>query len=209
MRKKDFLLAFLGSEVRVKVLRLFCSSPHTAFTESEISARTVVSHGALSHELTFFLKLGLIKKIVCVREVKQKGKEGTRATKVPGYMAQVEHEHFSTLATFVRDTTPQAEDAVAEKLKDVGNVKLIIVSGFFVAEEPNPSGIDMLIIGEKLNERKVATALRALEAEQGREVAYAVFTPDEFKYRLDVFDRLVRDVLDYPHRVVVDKLHFF
>jgi hypothetical protein len=67
----------------------------------------------------------------------------------------------------------------------------------------------MLIIGEKLNERKVATALRALEAEQGREVAYAVFTPDEFKYRLDVFDRLVRDVLDYPHRVVLDKLRFF
>jgi hypothetical protein len=209
MRKKDFLVAFLGSEVRVKVLRLFCSSPHTAFTEPEISARTVVPHGALSHELSFFVKLGLIKKATCVREVKQKGKETTKSVRVPGFIAHVEHEHFASLSSFVRETTPQAEDAVAEKLKDVGSVKLIIVSGFFVAEEPNPSGIDMLIIGEKLNERKVATALRALEAEQGREVAYAVFTPDEFKYRLDVFDRLVRDVLDYPHRVVLDKLRFF
>ena len=35
---------------------------------------------------------------------------------------------------------------------------------------------------------------------------FATFDTDEFTYRINVYDRLVRDVLDYPHKKVLDKI---
>ena len=40
----------------------------------------------------------------------------------------------------------------------------------------------------------------------GRELRYALLSSDDLLYRLTVSDRLIRDVLDYPHRIVLDKL---
>jgi len=37
-------------------------------------------------------------------------------------------------------------------------------------------------------------------------VRYAAFPSDEFQYRLDVYDKLIRDVFDYPHRIIVDRI---
>jgi hypothetical protein len=42
-----------------------------------------------------------------------------------------------------------------------------------------------------------------MEAEIGGELSYAVFETKEFLYRLNMYDKLVRDILDYPHEVVV------
>ena len=47
---------------------------------------------------------------------------------------------------------------------------------------------------------------RGIETEIGKELRYAVFSTNDFKYRLTVYDRLVRDILDYPHHIVVDRI---
>jgi hypothetical protein len=49
----------------------------------------------------------------------------------------------------------------------------------------------------------VNSHIRALEAEIGREIVYAVFDYKEFLYRLNMYDKLIRDVLDFPHKVLV------
>src|SRR3989344_4479321 len=43
------------------------------------------------------------------------------------------------------------------------------------------------------------------ETAPGREIRYAVFSTPEFRYRLTIQDRLIRDTLDYPHLVLLDK----
>ena len=65
---------------------------------------------------------------------------------------------------------------------------------------------DLLIVGDSPNEKKMLPAIKDLEAEMGKEVRYAIFTTKDFRYRLDIRDRLVRDVLDYPHKVIIDRL---
>ena len=49
-------------------------------------------------------------------------------------------------------------------------------------------------------------SVRKLEAELGRELRFAAFTTEDFKYRVGVYDRLVRDVLDFPNRILLDKI---
>ncbi len=61
-------------------------------------------------------------------------------------------------------------------------------------------------MGDKLEERPLTAAVHLLEAELGRELRFASFSTEQFRYRLGVYDRLLRDVFDYPHRPILDRL---
>ena len=50
---------------------------------------------------------------------------------------------------------------------------------------------------------RIEGGIRKLEAEIGMELAYTVFDTKEFIYRLNMYDKLVRDILDYPHEVIL------
>jgi hypothetical protein len=64
---------------------------------------------------------------------------------------------------------------------------------------------DLIIAVDSYNERRLDQAVRELEPRFGREIRYAAFSTPEFRYRLTVQDRLIRDTLDYPHLVLLDR----
>ena len=64
---------------------------------------------------------------------------------------------------------------------------------------------DLLVAADALNEGRLETAVRALEREFGREIRYAAFSAPEFRYRMTIQDKLLRDTLDFPHLVLLDK----
>ena len=45
-----------------------------------------------------------------------------------------------------------------------------------------------------------------MEAEIGKELRYAVLNTKEFIYRLDMYDKFIRDILDYPHERLIEKI---
>jgi hypothetical protein len=49
--------------------------------------------------------------------------------------------------------------------------------------------------------------MRRLESEIGRELRYTMLVSEDFLYRLNMNDKLVRDTFDYPHRIVFDRLN--
>ena len=57
-----------------------------------------------------------------------------------------------------------------------------------------------------MKESKLKAVIRDLEAMMGIELRYAAFSTNDFMYRMSIYDRLLRDVLDYPHQIIVDKL---
>jgi hypothetical protein len=54
-----------------------------------------------------------------------------------------------------------------------------------------------------MQKSKVEEGVRKLEAEIGAEIVYATFTTKDFNYRLNMYDKLVRDILDFPHEIVL------
>ena len=58
-------------------------------------------------------------------------------------------------------------------------------------------------MGDKLKRAKIERGIRKLEAEIGVELVYAIFETKEFIYRFNMYDKLVRDILDYPHEVLL------
>ena len=67
---------------------------------------------------------------------------------------------------------------------------------------------DMLVVADNLSESKVDSIVRRLEPSLGREIRYACFTTTEFRYRLAIQDRIIRDIIDYPHVILLDKYRF-
>jgi len=62
-------------------------------------------------------------------------------------------------------------------------------------------------VGDNLKRGAIDSVVRGIEAELGKEIIYSVFETDDFKYRLSMFDKLIRDILDFPHQKIVDRLN--
>jgi len=72
-----------------------------------------------------------------------------------------------------------------------------------VLVDGSASGVDLLLVGD-LPEKKVQSAIHAIESAEGRELAYSILTYDEFYYRLSVHDRFINDILNNKHAVLTD-----
>jgi hypothetical protein len=184
------LAKLFGSPARLKIIRLFVFNQDLPLSPAEVAQRSKLPAGAVRSELTSLLAAGLLRK---------KG-VGTAAL----YQTNPSFEHLRPLGEFIRDTTIVSPQGMLAMLRKVGALRLVALSGLFVDIEE--SQIDLLVVGDRLDERALTAAVRSLEAELGREVRYALFSTEDFRYRQGVYDRLIRDVFDYPHRLLVDKI---
>ncbi len=186
----ETLSKLFGSPARLKMLRLFAFNQDTAFTLADVAERTKLGKEVARHELTELLSVGLVRK---------------KGTQTPTrYQTNLRFEHLAALDVFIRDTTNVRPKAIVTALKRAGTLRLVVLSGHFTGIlEPQ---VDLLVVGDALDERIIASTVRSLEAEFGREIRYASFATVDFRYRLGIYDRLLRDVFDYPHRILIDKI---
>ena len=184
------LAKILGSNARLKTLRLFIFNKDKVFTLADVAQRTKLSKDIVRRELGELLAAGLLRK---------------KGTQHPvHYQTNPRFEQLEALNTFIRDTTNVRPQSITVALKRAGTVRLVALSGLFTGILE--SQIDLLIVGDLLQERVLASVVHSLEAELGREIRYATFATADFRYRLGVYDRLLRDVFDYPHRLLIDKI---
>ncbi|MEI6553504.1 MAG: hypothetical protein WCO09_02955 [bacterium] len=190
----DYLEKIFGGAPRVKLMRLFLFNESTAFLPKEIFTRTKIEAGRARKELNFLLKVGLIKK----------------ATRSNGNVVWTINEKFPYLVEFQRlllQTSLITPQSIIKKLSKIGKLKLVVLSGLF--KEQADSRLDILIVADNAKKASTDSIMSNIEAEVGKEIRFAVLNSVDLKYRLGVGDRLVRDVLDYPHEVVLDKLNLF
>lgn len=200
------LTTLFGSVSRVKILRFLLSHQEECVTLEDVASHTKVAKPTVRKEVNALVKLGLMKKQKCIREVTTgRGKKKKEIRKqVPGFIVDQDFEHLYPLRNFILNIAPTDDEGVLKKVKSAGKVKLLIVSGVFI-QDPD-SRVDVLVVGDAMKDVKLKTAIRDLESHIGRELRYAAFSTKDFLYRISVYDRLVRDVLDYPHQVVVNRL---
>jgi len=186
----ESLAKLFGSGARLKTLRLFVFNQDISFSFHEITERLKLSKETTRRELNDLCKSGLLRK------------KGSRASLL--YQANPNFEYLDALDVFIRDTTSVKPQHMLSTLRRAGALQLVVLSGFFASVLE--SQVDLLVIGDHIEERVLKSAVHSLEAELGREIRYAAFATADFRYRLGVYDRLLRDVFDYPHRVLIDKL---
>lgn len=183
-------------------------NPEDVFEVAEIGKRSKVASAALRKEIKLLTDIGLIKQRVVIKmRPKHSGKEGQlEKRKVNGYGMDTRFPYLAALRALVTEIALGKED-VAARFRNCGQMKLIVVAGVFLDE--GHSRIDILLVGDKLKKPIIEGALRRLEAELGKELTYGIMETAEFDYRFGIYDKFIRDVLDYPHLVVLNKLNLF
>ena len=94
------------------------------------------------------------------------------------------------------------EKEFIESIRTAGNILYLTLTGYFVNDAT--AQVDLLIVGDGMKKGRIQEEIHKLEAEIGAELTYAVFETKEFIYRLNMFDKLLRDILDFPHEVVLE-----
>ncbi|MEK7564223.1 MAG: hypothetical protein AAB510_01465 [Patescibacteria group bacterium] len=178
----EILGKILGTEARVKIMRLFLLNKGRGFTTKDVVNRSRVSSLMANREMRLLASIGFIKK--------------RTSDWAFNYAFKYTNEFEDLL---VRSDTLNKQ-MILDHFKKVGSIKLLITSGIFIKNED--SRVDLLIVGDKIKSNKIEDGVKRLEALIGTELTYAVFDKDEFVYRFNMYDKLVRDIIDFPHEVV-------
>ncbi len=201
----DTLGTLFGSPARVKILRLFLLNPLEAYDASMVSERSKVPPATARREINLLKKAGVLAEKSFTRETPSKKKDNPSTKKrVEGVILKPGFPLLVPLKNLIISETPLNRDEIAKRFRTVGKIKLLIISGIFL-DEPD-SRLDVLIVGDGLKKRAIDFVLRSIEAEVGKELSYAAFETIDFLYRVSVYDKFVRDVLDFKHDRVIDKL---
>ncbi|MBU1557960.1 hypothetical protein KKC45_03300 [Patescibacteria group bacterium] len=201
-----------GSIARVKIMKLFLSNEQTIFDNIEISKRAKVTPLALKKELVTLSKAGLIKKKDFYKETQIKTRktkikpEGIEVVKkkMSGWTLNEKFPYLIPLYNLLVNMTSFTNSSVLKKLSGAGKLKLVLVSGAFI--QNSESRVDILIVGDNLKIPSIERAIAVLESEIGKELRYVILKTEDFVYRTNVYDRLVRDVLDQPHQKIINRL---
>src|SRR3989338_4619460 len=178
----EILGKILGNGARVRMMRLFLLNRSKGFKNKDIVKRSRVSPDIVRRELRLLASVDFIKKRALDWYFNSSFK----------YAGEFEE-------LLVRSDTLN-KTKLLDNFKKVGQVKLLVASGVFIKNDG--SRVDLLVVGDKLRKAGIEEGVRKLEAEIGTEIVYAIFDTKEFIYRLNMYDKLVRDILDYPHEVL-------
>lgn len=207
--KEDFLALFIDSSALARVLRVFIFDQSSVFTAAQVSKRAGVSLAMAQLEIKVLTKLGVIKgrSIAHVADPEKKPKSGKKLVRKfeKVWFVDPNFKHLRALSAFVHEVSPAQYDVVLDALKRTGKLGLVVLSGSFLGDASRP--VDLLVAAESISESRLDDAVRKLEPMFGREIRYAAFSTPEFRYRLTVQDRLIRDTLDYPHTILLDRGH--
>ncbi len=202
----DTLAQLFGSATKVKLMRLFLFNSEGAFSLSDISKRVKVPSNEVRKELTRLIAAGVVKKRSVVREIHPRKGKKKEIKKVHdlGYSLDQRFLYLQALKNLLITVSLHADSSLIKKFAHVGKLKLFIASGVFIQDWD--TRIDLLIVGDDLDMARVESVAKTIEAEVGKEISYSAFETEDFDYRLGIHDRLIRDILDAPHTILVDKI---
>ena len=202
----DTLGILFGSQARVKILRLFLLNPLEVFDTALVSVKSKVKIAEARREINLLKKAGILAEKSFIKEIppKKGSKKAPTKKRTDGFQLKAGFPLLIPLKNLVISETPLNRDEIAKRFRGVGKIKLLALSGIFI-DEPE-ARVDVLIVGDGLKRRAIEHALRSIEAEVGKELSYGALETAEFLYRVSVYDKFVRDILDFRHDRVIDKL---
>jgi hypothetical protein len=198
----EILGKLLGSVAKVKLMRLFLLNQEGGFDLADIKGRTGLDGKTVGEELRRLASIGFISKKIIRKEVLLRGKKQPTSKRVSGYVFNQSFRYREALYNLLIDTEFVDYKDVSARFKKAGKVKLLVLSGLFVKNAESP--VDILIVGDNVNQNIIEKSIRQMESEIGKELTYALFETAEFLYRASMYDKLVREIIDSPFIELID-----
>ncbi|MDX9893324.1 MAG: hypothetical protein RB292_02820 [Patescibacteria group bacterium] len=197
-----------GSKTRVKLLRLFLNNPDQPYYLRELARNLKTQLNSVRREVANLERLGIVKSVHLAEPELAKSKSHSRNVKLKGskkyFLVDTEFILYPELKAVLLKAQLLLEKDFVAKIESLANLKLFILTGIFVGLEGFVT--DMVIVGT-INRQRLANIVKAFEKELGRGINYTIMTLPEFKYRQDITDRFLYDILERRKIVIVDKIN--
>jgi hypothetical protein len=200
----ETLAKLLGGQTRVKIMRLFLMNSADGFDFAMVRERTKGSSSSVKKDLNHLATLGFLKKKNIMKPVVVKGKAKTK--KVAGYVLNADFKYLGQMRELLVGSEFVHKDDLLSRFRKAGKIKFLAVAGVFT-NSPE-SRLDAMIVADKPNTAALDRIMKTLEAEVGKELAYAFFPTKEFIYRAEMYDKLIYDMFDFPHETLLDTEQF-
>lgn len=208
---EQILEKLFESVPKVKILRLFTRNPDQYFTFTDLEKRTQVPNSVLGKELQKLKKLDLIrqKRITYQEKIPtrrgKKIKMRVKKTKPLVYYINTGFRIFTELCDLITKESTASHKKIFKNISSLGNIKLAVISGAFL-KNSDYARTDILIVGDNIKKKRLNRFLAKAESEIGKSLHYTLMGTKEFEYRKDMYDRFLRDILEYPHEKLINKL---
>jgi hypothetical protein len=197
----DILEKLFGSGDRVRIMRMFLFNPDAVYTVEQISGRTTSNRRVVDRELALLQKAGMLRR----KPFSKYAKDGEGAKlRGNGWALNRGFRYLRPLENLLIQQALISEADIIKRLERVGKLKLVVMAGIFI-QDPE-SRVDILVVSEHMKKKTLIQIIRELESEIGKELRYAAFETPEFEYRVGMYDKLVRDIFEFPHRKILDKI---
>jgi hypothetical protein len=193
----ETLAKLFGGQARVRIMRLFLLNNEVNFEVEDIVSRSRVTKANVRKEINVLSAMGFIKH----KTISKEGYRGAKK-KVAAWSLDTSFHYLNSIRDILVDPSLLIQEDLPLRFKQAGKIKLMIVSGVFIGD--SVSRADLMIVGDKLKKNVLQQVIKSLEAEIGKELDYVVFDTEEFKYRIDMYDKLVCDIIDLPHEKLID-----
>lgn len=199
------------SGAKVKIMRLFLQNSEQKFTADMIKERCQIKSGSFARELPKLIKLGLVyQKNGTVQEEMKVGSGSKKYIKIKTKKARLyyinqEFKLLNELRELIMRATSMSHKRLLSQIKRLGRIKMVVVSGIFINNDTTRT--DLFIVGDDIKERALARFLQQIESELGKTIQYTIMDTEEFKYRMNMYDRFLKDIMERPHEKLMNKLH--
>ncbi len=187
-------------------------SPEKVFASKEAARLLRTSSGAVSKEIRFLKSVGFLKQTTRIDEFARKSKKRQKILKkrVKGFALSQTFPYLLALRNLLVNASPVSREKMLKFFKNKGKIKLLVLGGVFsndfaVDALDSVGRLDLLIVGA-LKRGAVERFIKKVEADIGKELNWTLLSAPEFDHRLSMHDKLLRDLLDFPHEFLINKL---
>ncbi len=218
-----------GSNTRVKILKIFLLHPEQKYYIRQLARDLKLQVNSVRRELENLEKFGLLISNISINnnnpdsedleakkdlekllkgEIVNTAKKKVDSVTAGGqekkyYQANKNFILFEEIRALVVKAQVLYEKDFIKKLRKIGKPKLFILGGIFMN---NPDSLtDMLIVG-RINKNRLVRMIKELEKELGKEINFTLMDTKEFKYRRDITDIFLYDILEGEKIVVIDEV---
>ena len=181
-----------GSKTRAKLLKLFFENPGKSFYVREMTRVINEQINSVRRELLNLESVGVIKNETFDNKVY--------------YSANNKHPFYRPMI----DIFSKKIDAAREKdvkettWEDYTRPVKHYLKGLIVTNRlPGQDGVDLLIIGNDKT-KKLTRWAEVIEKKQGKPINYVIMPVDDFKYRKNVRDRFIEEILEMEITEIID-----
>ncbi len=198
--QKGSLEQLFESGPKVRIMKLFFRNPEESFLFKDAAKLMKMNLDTARKEMKKLEKIGLLR---------------SRKISPRKQLFSIDHNFnfFNELRKLILKASPVSKESLLKTIRKLGRIKLVLISGIFIGNDTPKTNrgtvrTDLLIVGDGIRSGRVNRFIKNIEAEAGTNINCAIMTTKDFKYRYNMYDRFVRDLIDGKSEFLMNKLKF-